>query len=241
MKSRGLGDVYKRQDWCISQPITFVTYFTRQSGNPVKGVRPWKTTTSKFTAANCARPITVKNIPAMSEAQIDAETNPTATDSGPVHAPHLWRLFLYSGIGIFAFFIPFTVGEKKTILLDHIVSWIIATLGPGTGYLALAAIVAGTIYQFVSGRWREDYARTIFAFLSILAVVLCAMLVFDFGPAFLHNPDIGPFILNKLVISVGLLIPVGAIFLGLLVGFGLMEFIGCLLYTSDAADDLLTV
>ena len=130
----------------------------------------------------------VKNIPAMSEAQIDAETNPTATDSGPVHAPHLWRLFLYSGIGIFAFFIPFTVGEKNTILLDHIVSWIIATLGPGTGYLALAAIVAGTIYQFVSGRWREDYARTIFAFLSILAVVLCAMLVFDFGPAFLHNP-----------------------------------------------------
>ncbi|MDK7181354.1 YjiH family protein [Corynebacterium riegelii] len=168
----------------------------------------------------------VKNIPAMSEAQIDAETNPTATDSGPVHAPHLWRLFVYSGIGIFAFFIPFTVGEKNTILLDHIVSWIIATLGPGTGYLALAAIVAGTIYQFVSGRWREDYARTIFAFLSILAVVLCAMLVFDFGPAFLHNPDIGPFILNKLVISVGLLIPVGAIFLGLLVGFGLMEFIG---------------
>lgn len=142
--------------------------------------------------------------------------------------PSLWRFFVYSGIGIFAFFIPFTVGDKRTILLDHIVTWITTTLGEGTRYLALLAIIAGTAYQFISGRWREDYARMIFAGLSVLAVLLCAMLTFGFGPAFLFNPEIGPFILDKLVISVGLLIPVGAIFLGLLVGFGLMEFIGVL-------------
>lgn len=100
---------------------------------------------------------------------------------------------------------PFTIGDSKsTILLDHIVSWITTTLGEGTRYLAFAA-------------------------LSVLAIVVCAMLTFGFGPAWLFNPDIGPFILDKLVISVGLLIPVGAIFLGLLVGFGLMEFIGVMM------------
>ena len=159
--------------------------------------------------------------------ELESSTDPDQTaEVGKV--ANLWRFFVYSGIGIFAFFIPFTVGEKRTILLDHIVTWITTTLGEGTRYLALIAIIAGTVYQFVSGRWREDYARMVFAGLSVLAVILCAMLTFGFGPAFLFNPEIGPFILDKLVISVGLLIPVGAIFLGLLVGFGLMEFIGVL-------------
>ncbi|OFT69052.1 histidine transporter [Corynebacterium sp. HMSC05C01] len=149
------------------------------------------------------------------------------TPDADVKPKAAWRFFVYSAIGIFAFFVPFSInGSKSTILLDHIVTWITTTLGEGTRFLALAAIVAGTIYQFVTGRWKEDYARMAFAALSVLAIVLCAMLTFGFGPEWLFNPDIGPFILDKLVISVGLLIPVGAIFLGLLVGFGLMEFIG---------------
>ena len=45
----------------------------------------------------------------------------------------VWRFFLYSAIGIFAFFVPFSIGDSKsTILLDHIVSWITTTLGEGT-------------------------------------------------------------------------------------------------------------
>lgn len=139
-----------------------------------------------------------------------------------------WRFFLYSAIGIFAFFVPFTIGEKNTILLDHIVGWLQTTLGPALPYISLVMITAGAAYQFISGRWKEDTARMIFAFLNVLAVILCAMLAFGFGPSFLFDERLGPFILNKLVIPVGLLIPVGAVFLGLLVGFGLMEFIGVL-------------
>lgn len=174
----------------------------------------------------------VKDLPASSHVLDDdstspADTNPDATPDADVKPQAVWRFFVYSAIGIFAFFVPFSVnGSKSTILLDHIVTWITTTLGEGTRFLALAAIIAGTIYQFVTGRWKEDYARMAFAALSVLAIVLCAMLTFGFGPEWLFNPDIGPFILDKLVISVGLLIPVGAIFLGLLVGFGLMEFIG---------------
>ena len=137
-----------------------------------------------------------------------------------------WRFFLYSAIGSFAFFVPFTVGEKNTILLDHIVGWLQSSLAGALPYITLVMITAGAVYQFATGKWREDKARAVFAFLSALAVVLCAMLVFNFGPAFLFDERLGPFILNKLVIPVGLLIPVGAVFLGLLVGFGLMEFIG---------------
>jgi nucleoside recognition membrane protein YjiH len=39
-------------------------------------------------------------------------------------------------------------------------------------------------------------------------------------------PDTGLFLFEKLVIPVGLLVPLGSIFLALLVGYGLLEFVG---------------
>ncbi|WP_321112770.1 hypothetical protein [Corynebacterium camporealensis] len=41
-------------------------------------------------------------------------------------APHPWRFFVYSGIGIFAFFVPIPIAGETTILLDHLVAWITA-------------------------------------------------------------------------------------------------------------------
>src|SRR5690625_1789020 len=54
------------------------------------------------------------------------------------------------------------------------------------------------------------------------------MLVFEFGPDWLFAPDVGPFLMDSLVIPVGLLVPIGAVFLALLVGYGLLEFVGVL-------------
>ena len=36
----------------------------------------------------------------------------------------MWKFFVYSFIGAFMFFVPVTIGEKNSIMLDHIVSWI---------------------------------------------------------------------------------------------------------------------
>ncbi|CAM2914384.1 YjiH family protein [Corynebacterium propinquum] len=160
---------------------------------------------------------------------VAASAGPGVQQESDPQPKAVWRFFVYSGIGIFAFFVPFQIGEKSTILLDHIVGWIQDGLGPGARYVVLALITAGAVFQIVTGRWKMGLARAIFAALSVLAVILCAMLTFGFGPEFLFEDRLGPFILDKLVVPVGLLIPVGAIFLGLLVGFGLMEFIGVLL------------
>ncbi|WP_368665662.1 YjiH family protein [Macrococcus sp. DPC7161] len=54
------------------------------------------------------------------------------------------------------------------------------------------------------------------------------MVVFKIGPKFILSPDLGPFLFEKLAIPLGVLIPIGSVFLSLLVGYGLLEFIGVL-------------
>lgn len=139
-----------------------------------------------------------------------------------------WKFFVFSALGIFAFFVPITVAGTSTILLDHIVTGIRYVFGDFTKYLIYLMIIAGTVYPFATGRWKQSIAKGLFAFLGVFGFVIATMLVFNIGPALVFDPDLGPFLFNALVIPIGLLVPVGSIFLAFLVGFGLMEFVGVL-------------
>ncbi len=138
-----------------------------------------------------------------------------------------WRFFAYSAIGIVMFFVPVTIGESSTILLDHIVTAIRTHLAPVVPFIVLALILVGAIRPFLTGSWKSSVTKGIFAFLNIVGLAV-AILILTSPPAWLAAEDIGPFLWDKLVIPVGLIVPVGAIFLALLVGYGLMEFIGVL-------------
>ncbi|WP_406636965.1 YjiH family protein [Pseudarthrobacter quantipunctorum] len=140
----------------------------------------------------------------------------------------MWKLFVYSGIGAFMFFVPVTIAGKNTIMLDHIVSFLQANIGPVLPFYALAVIVAGAGYPFVAGTWKRSAVEVVFSLLKGVGMVVGFMMVFKVGPAWLFEPGMGPFLFEKLVIPVGLLVPIGAVFLALLVSYGLLEFIGVL-------------
>ena len=146
---------------------------------------------------------------------------PESVDRAP-----MWKFFVLSAIGIFMFFVPITIGERSTIPLDHIVSWLRTNVTGVLPYYALALIAAGAAYPWVSGTWRRNTTTTVFSVLRVVGLVVGVMLVFKVGPAWLFEDDMGPFLLNALVIPVGLLVPIGAVFLAMLVGYGLMEWIG---------------
>lgn len=148
---------------------------------------------------------------------------PETTDRAP-----MWKFWVLSAVGILMFFVPVTIGERSTIPLDHIVSWLRANVTSVLPYYALALIAAGAAYPWVSGTWRRNTTTTVFSVLRVLGLVVGVMLVFRVGPAWLFEDDMGPFLLNALVIPVGLLVPIGAVFLAMLVGYGLMELIGVL-------------
>lgn len=140
-----------------------------------------------------------------------------------------WKFFIYSFIGAFMFFVPVTISGKNSIMLDHIVSYIQANATPAVPYYALAVIAAGAVYPFLSGKWKKSAIDIVFSIFKAIGLIVGIMLVFNIGPAWLFDPDMGPFLFNKLVIPVGLLVPIGAIFLALLVGYGLLEYIGILM------------
>ncbi|WP_017186553.1 YjiH family protein [Alkalibacillus haloalkaliphilus] len=139
------------------------------------------------------------------------------------------RLVLFSGIGLFMFFIPVTIGDQSTIPLDHIVTWIRTTFPDLVPYYALLIILAGAIYPFYKKDWNKNGVTTVFSLLKVLGLVVAVMLITEIGPAVLFDPSIGPFLFESLVIPVGVLVPIGAIFLAFIVGYGLLEFIGVLL------------
>ncbi|MEU3020299.1 YjiH family protein [Nocardiopsis sp. NPDC007018] len=140
-----------------------------------------------------------------------------------------WRLVVYSGIGIVMFFVPVTVGDRSAIPLDHLVTLLQAALGPALPYVIWLIIAAGTVLPFVTGAWRRSRVSLVFSLLNVVGLVVASLVVLDVGPDLVMADDRAPFLFNAVAVNVGLLVPVGAVFLAMLVGYGLMEFVGVLL------------
>jgi nucleoside recognition membrane protein YjiH len=73
------------------------------------------------------------------------------------------------------------------------------------------------------------FASPGFAVLRLCGVPLAVMLYLDLGPAAVRAPAVGGLLWNTLVVSVGVIIPVGAVALSLLVSYGGLEFVGALM------------
>lgn len=138
------------------------------------------------------------------------------------------KLLIPSVLGIVIFFVPMTLGERTTIPLDHMVTGARSLLGDASGWYALALIVAGALYPLATGHWRRNATERIFTVLKLAGVAAAILAITGWGPAFLHEPDMLPFLFDKLVIPVGLIVPIGAVFLALLIGYGLLELVGVL-------------
>lgn len=136
------------------------------------------------------------------------------------------KLLIPSLIGIVIFFVPLSFDGKTTIVLDHLVGAARALMGGGSAWYALGLVVAGALYPLVRGHWRRSLTERVFTVLKLAGVAAALMAVTGWGPAFLHAPDMLPFLFNKLVIPVGLIVPIGAVFLAFLISYGLLEFIG---------------
>lgn len=136
------------------------------------------------------------------------------------------KFFVYSLIGIVIFFVPVTINSNSSILLDHFVTWISSALPLLTKIFIMIIIILGAIYPFIKGTWNRNTIETIFTLFKVLGVIIGILLIFNIGPSWLLNEQTGMYVFNYLVIPVGLTVPAGGAVLALLVGYGLLEFVG---------------
>lgn len=138
--------------------------------------------------------------------------------------PTLLKMSLLSAIGVISFFVSIDIGGKETILLDHIAGFVIHELRPFALTVILAIMTYGAVSPYFSGKYKQSLSEQIFSLFKILGLILAILYLTESAPAWAMQPDMLPFLFEKLALAVGLLIPVGAIALTFLIGFGLLEF-----------------
>ncbi|AYO30011.1 YjiH family protein [Biomaibacter acetigenes] len=140
-----------------------------------------------------------------------------------------WKFVVYSVIGFFMFFIPIKLNGSSSIPLDHVVTGLRQAL-PGLALLyGLIVTIIGGVMPWLNGTWKKSTVDRVFSVFKVAGIVIAFMVYLKIGPAWMMDPDMGPFLFNKLVVPVGMIVPIGSVFLAFLVSYGLMEFVGTLL------------
>lgn len=137
----------------------------------------------------------------------------------------LFKVFTLSLIGVLMFFLSIDIGGKETILIDHIASFVIIDLRPLALTLIIFIMCYGAATSYITGKYKQSISDQIFSAFKVVGLILGLMYLTGLAPEWAMKPDMLPFLFEKLALSVGLLIPVGAVALTFLIGFGLLEFI----------------
>lgn len=148
--------------------------------------------------------------------------------SQPSLSPNLAlvQLVIASIVGIVMFFVPVTIGGKSTILFDHAASFLVRDVR----WFAVAAFFAmmayGAVWPFISGAWKASVTDIVISVFKVFGLLVAIAFVAGWLPKSLTAPDMVPFLYEKLGLGLAMIIPVGALVLAFLIGFGLLEMIG---------------
>lgn len=142
---------------------------------------------------------------------------------------NLFKMIFMSLFGISMFFIAFEIGGKSTIAIDHISNFIKANFPSFVDIYVIGIVAFGAALPFIRKTWNKDKITIFFSICKILGLIFTLLVFLKIGPAWLMDPNMGPFLYKTLLVSVGILVPIGAVFLQFLVGYGLLEFMGVLM------------
>lgn len=135
----------------------------------------------------------------------------------------------FSILGIGLFFIPFEIGGKKTIAFDHIASYLVAQQRTLAVVLLFVLMVYGVISPIITGLWRRSFTDGVLTLFKVAGLVLAILYIAQVAPDGIMAKDMMPFLFEKLALPVGMIVPIGALMLSFLLGFGLLEMMGVLM------------
>lgn len=161
------------------------------------------------------------------------------------------KLLLLSAFGIIAFFIdvPFpaytvmgyAAPAQSTILANHVTNFIKNLFWNGELKIMHYIVYGIGIYAMIDlyvrkAKHFKTPVASAFSVFKMIGFVLLTFMVFDFGPDVISKPlasladkSISQFILNSILISISISIPVASIFLPFLLDYGLVDLVGVIL------------
>lgn len=142
-------------------------------------------------------------------------------------------------IGAVFFLVPVPWHGEITVPFDIVVSTIIESVPDAVGVYVLSVIVAGGVFTTAAeldsrglvstnADLSSFESSTAFWTLRVIGALLAPVMFLGSGPEWLHTATTGGFMWSKLVYSVGVIIPIGAVFITIFVELGGLEFIGTL-------------
>lgn len=136
------------------------------------------------------------------------------------------KFIILSALGIFMFFVSIEINGTKVIPVQHIINFINDKLGIFLPYYTLIMVTYGGIMPIIKKSYKKSTFDLVFTIAKVFGIVIAVMAVFNIGPEALMQEDMIPFLFNKLVMPIAVMIPVVGIAYVLLLKFGLVEFIG---------------
>lgn len=169
----------------------------------------------------------------------DRLTNHTGDQADATRGDRV-RFIVTTLVGAIFFLVPVRVGGQWTVPFDVVVSFITDNAPGLVALYSMVAIVVAAGLSVVAtlqardalstARYDAEYFRTglVFLVLRILGAVAAIMIYFGIGPQILLREDTGGLMFNTLIAAVGVIVPIGAVFITLFVAFGGLEFVGTL-------------
>ncbi|MCP2039976.1 nucleoside recognition membrane protein YjiH [Neisseria sp. HSC-16F19] len=138
-------------------------------------------------------------------------------------------MLAFSSIGIFMFFVPIELGGRSTILFDHAASYLVREWKTPVAVAAVLMMFYGALSPIFNGSWKKDLTNRILTLFKLAGVAITLLYLAGAAPAFLMEKDMLPFLYEKLSLPLSMIIPIGALALAFLIGFGLLEMVGVLM------------
>lgn len=135
----------------------------------------------------------------------------------------------FSLFGILFFFAPITFRETKSIPLDHLITFINNALPQSGPLFALCIVVVGGLLPWFDKTYQKGTVAFVISIFRTLGVPIAVMAFFHIGPEWLLDPDLLPFVWEKIVVAVTVIVALGSLFLTFIIAFGFLEFVGMIM------------
>lgn len=140
----------------------------------------------------------------------------------------LIKLFGFSLLGIFLFFVPIDIAGKSTIAFDHLASYLVKEQR-NLAITLLFGLIVYELFKIIKNKPFNTLTQKIITPLKLLGMLLAVLYLTNLAPSSLMAKDMLPFLFDKLALPVGMIVPIGAVMLAFLLGFGLLEAVGVLM------------